>query len=66
MDEYIICKQALDDIESLLSRGLLEEDTKNRKLRISTLGQKILKKRRCSEKIENIVRVAEDLVKKSY
>jgi len=61
MGEYIICKQALNDIKSLLSRGFLEEI--EGKLNVSALGQHVLEKKGCTEKVKRIAEEARELLK---
>mgnify|MGYP000477529563 CR=1 FL=1 len=60
-----VSTQVFDDIENLLSRGLLERDPKSGKLKLTVFGQKALSQRKPTKKVRNIMKIVGDVAKQS-
>ena len=58
-----VSTQVFDDIENLLSRGLLERDPQSGELKLTVFGLKALSQRKPTKKVRNIMKAVEDLAK---
>ena len=61
----LVSTQVFDDIENLLSRGLLERDPQSGELKLTVFGQKALSQRKPTKKVRDIMKIVEDVAKQS-